>query len=242
MGKNILFAVSLAAMLLGTSPASANDIDNKLQDQIEARLKANKLGHVDVDVENGVAKLSGEVATTREKTRAEQLAKVKGVATIDSKLEIDPDKAKARIEERADATKERIEKTAEARSEAVEKNAEAAKENVEKKAGTGKEAVERKAEAGKETVEGKSETVAAEVNDPNKKVDPLITANVKMKFAVDDLVKAHQINVDSERDGVVTLRGVVDSEAAHKRAVEIAKGTNGVRQVNDLLKVEPTAK
>jgi len=63
-----------------------------------------------------------------------------------------------------------------------------------------------------------------------------------MKFAADDLVKAHQINVDSERDGVVTLRGTVDSEAAHKRAIEIAKATNGVRQVNDLLKVDPAHK
>jgi len=242
MGKNILFAVSLAALALGTSPAFADDVDDKLQDRIEARLKASKLGHVDVDVENGVAKLSGEVGTVKEKARAEKLAKVKGVATVESKVEVDPDKAKARIEERADATKERIEKNAEATKDAVDKNAKATKESVDKKAEASKDAVEHKSEAAKAHVERTGDLPPVEAKDPNKKFDPLITANVKMKFAADDLVKAHQINVDSERDGVVTLRGTVDSEAAHKRAIEIAKATNGVRQVNDLLKVDVVKK
>jgi hyperosmotically inducible protein len=253
MGKNILFAVSLAAFALGTTPAFADGADDKLQDRIEARLKASKLGHVDVDVENGVAKLSGEVGTPAEKTRAARLAKVKGVTTVDNTLEIDADKAKARIEARAEAAKERIDRSAEATKESAErsaetaeKKAEATKENAEKRAEASKEAVDRKTETAKEHVDRTGQlpppAEAKDPRDPNKKADPLITANVKMKFAADDLVKAHQINVDSERDGVVTLRGTVDSEAAHKRAVEIAKGTNGVRQVNDLLKVGPPAK
>jgi osmotically-inducible protein OsmY len=232
MFTKTLFAASFAA-LLAAAPAQAESPDDTLEDRIEARLKANKLGHVDVDVENGVATLKGEVATAAEKSRAARLAKVKGVSNVTSELEVDPDKAKARIEERADATKERIEKSAEAKTDAVEKNAEAKKE-----------AVERRSESAKEYVDktGKLPPPSPQVRRDNDRIDPLISATVKMKFAADDLVKAHQINVDSERDGVITLRGTVQSEAAHRRAVEIAKATEGVRQVNDLIKVGPETK
>jgi len=230
MRTSTLFATSLAFLLSAAPAAFAGSADDTLEDRIEARLKANKLGHVDVDVENGIVTLKGEVATPAEKARAQRLAKVKGVTTLTNELEVDADKAKARIEERADAKKESIEKAAEAKKEAVEQNAEARKE-----------AVERRSEAAKEHVDmhGTLPPAPTAERKTNDRIDPLVTAKVKVKFAADDLVKAHQINVDSERDGVVTLRGTVQSEAAHRRAVEIAKATEGVRQVNDLIKVGP---
>jgi hyperosmotically inducible periplasmic protein len=224
------FAVVLGS---GMSRALADSPDDTLEVRIEKRLEASKLGHVDVDVENGVATLKGEVATAGEKARAAKLAKVKGVTTVTNDLEVDADKAKARVEERAEAKKE-----------AIDRQAEVTKETAEAKAEAKKEAIDRKTEATKEHVDktGHLPPPATETARANEKVDPLISAKVKMKFAADDLVKAHQINVDSERDGVVTLRGTVPSETAHKRAVEIAKTTDGVRQVNDLLKVGPQPK
>ena len=47
------------------------------------------------------------------------------------------------------------------------------------------------------------------------------------------------IDVDVEK-GVVSLKGTVKSAAAKTKAVAIAKGTDGVKSVNDLLKVVAT--
>jgi hyperosmotically inducible protein len=66
------------------------------------------------------------------------------------------------------------------------------------------------------------------------KSDPGVTTAVKAKLAADDTVKAYQINVDT-KDRVVTLKGEVDSEAAKARAMEIARATDGVRDVVDAM-------
>ena len=70
--------------------------------------------------------------------------------------------------------------------------------------------------------------------------DAGITTNVKTKMAADDTVKAYQINVDT-RNGVVTLRGDVETAAAKEQAVQIARKTEGVRDVIDQIQVADTA-
>ena len=70
--------------------------------------------------------------------------------------------------------------------------------------------------------------------------DAGITTKVKMKFAADDTVKAYQINVDTQK-GVVTLTGDVETPAAKMQAVQIARNTEGVRDVIDQLHVSDTA-
>ena len=70
--------------------------------------------------------------------------------------------------------------------------------------------------------------------------DAGITTRVKMKFAADDTVKAYQINVDTQK-GVVTLTGDVETPAAKMQAVQIARNTEGVRDVIDQLHVSDTA-
>jgi osmotically-inducible protein OsmY len=70
--------------------------------------------------------------------------------------------------------------------------------------------------------------------------DPGVTTAVKSKFAADDVVKAYRIDVDT-KDHVVTLSGAVDTPAARTRAVELARGTEGVRDVVDRLTVAPGA-
>ena len=66
--------------------------------------------------------------------------------------------------------------------------------------------------------------------------DAGITTNVKSKFAADDVVKAYEIDVDT-KDHVVTLSGQVENATAKERAVTLARGTNGVKDVVDNLKV-----
>jgi osmotically-inducible protein OsmY len=67
--------------------------------------------------------------------------------------------------------------------------------------------------------------------------DPGVTTAVKAKLAADDTVKAYRIDVDTQ-DKVVTLKGEVDTPTARTRAVELAKATNGVRDVVDQLTVK----
>ena len=63
-----------------------------------------------------------------------------------------------------------------------------------------------------------------------------ITAKVKTKLAADPVVKAHQINVDTN-NGVVTLTGNIDSQEAKDRALMLAKETKGVVEVRYMIEV-----
>jgi hyperosmotically inducible periplasmic protein len=67
-----------------------------------------------------------------------------------------------------------------------------------------------------------------------------VTTAVKSKLAADDTVKAYRIDVDT-KDRVVTLKGEVDTPAAKSRAVELARATEGVRDVVDALALAPAA-
>ena len=68
--------------------------------------------------------------------------------------------------------------------------------------------------------------------------DGALTAKIKSKMALDDSVKALDINVDTTK-GVVTVTGIVRSQAERQRALQLAKETNGVREVVDRLVVKP---
>jgi hypothetical protein len=70
--------------------------------------------------------------------------------------------------------------------------------------------------------------------------DAGITTAVKSKLAADDTVKAYQVDVDTANK-VVTLRGDVETMAQKEHAVMIARNTDGVTDVIDQLRVNPTA-
>ena len=70
--------------------------------------------------------------------------------------------------------------------------------------------------------------------------DAGITTAVKAKMAADDTVKAYQVDVDTSNK-VVTLRGDVETVAQKEHALMIARNTDGVRDVIDQLRVNPTA-
>ena len=63
-----------------------------------------------------------------------------------------------------------------------------------------------------------------------------VTAKIKSKMALDDTVKAAAIDVDTD-GSVVTLSGRVSSEDEHRRAVQLARETEGVTSVVDRLVV-----
>jgi hyperosmotically inducible periplasmic protein len=70
--------------------------------------------------------------------------------------------------------------------------------------------------------------------------DAGITTNVKTKLAADDTVKAYEVNVTTQ-NGVVTLSGDVESAGAKERAIQIARGTDGVRDVIDQIRIGEAA-
>ncbi len=72
---------------------------------------------------------------------------------------------------------------------------------------------------------GKDDRTVTEIAD-----DTSITAAVNERYFSDDIVKARQINVDTFR-GVVTLYGKVENQDVASRAVAIARGVKGVKQV-----------
>jgi hyperosmotically inducible protein len=66
--------------------------------------------------------------------------------------------------------------------------------------------------------------------------DAEITTAVKAKLAADPDVSAIQVDVTTN-ESVVTLTGRVKTTEERQKAVQIARETNGVKRVNDLIKV-----
>ena len=66
--------------------------------------------------------------------------------------------------------------------------------------------------------------------------DGALTAAVKAKLVADATAKAAAIDVDTS-NGVVTLKGSVESEAARASAETVAKQTEGVTSVVNILTV-----
>jgi hyperosmotically inducible periplasmic protein len=72
---------------------------------------------------------------------------------------------------------------------------------------------------------------------PGQQVDDAaITAAVKAKLATDGNINPFNIDVDTN-EGVVTLQGRVDKTEARTEAERLARETDGVRRVINLIKV-----
>jgi osmotically-inducible protein OsmY len=71
----------------------------------------------------------------------------------------------------------------------------------------------------------------------DKVEDGWITMKIQSKYFVDDDVRARNIDVDT-KDGMVTLKGSVQSEGERQQAVSIARSTEGVTMVHDNLVID----
>jgi len=67
--------------------------------------------------------------------------------------------------------------------------------------------------------------------------DTTITSKVKAKLFADDRLSGFAIDVDTFK-GDVTLTGGVKSEADKRLATQLAQSVEGVRNVNNLLKLK----
>jgi hyperosmotically inducible protein len=71
--------------------------------------------------------------------------------------------------------------------------------------------------------------------------DSWLTAKTKIALAADSRVKGSEINVETTQ-GLVMIRGKVDTDAAKQAAEGIAKGIDGVKTVKNELQVVAPAK
>lgn len=98
--------------------------------------------------------------------------------------------------------------------------------DAEKASEKGVEAMRKAAETTKVAAERTGEAVS----------EGALTAKIISKMALDDHVKARQINVHTTGT-TVTLTGTVRSEQERERAVRLARETEGITQVVDKLQV-----
>ena len=73
-------------------------------------------------------------------------------------------------------------------------------------------------------------TAAAQAGE--KLADSWLTAKIQAQFFVDEDIKSRYINV-SARDGVVKLKGFVESDDARRQVLEITRNTDGVKQIDE---------
>ncbi len=82
------------------------------------------------------------------------------------------------------------------------------------------------------------ETAAAVDKAGDAASDARITMTVQAKYFASNEVKGREIDVDTS-NGVVTLKGTVNSHSEHNQAVALARSTDGVRDVRDQLQMTP---
>lgn len=75
----------------------------------------------------------------------------------------------------------------------------------------------------------------------NSLQDTWLTSKTKIALAADERVKGTQVSVETSKS-VVTLRGKVDSDNARDAALEVARGVDGVKKVNNDLQVVAPAR
>ena len=67
--------------------------------------------------------------------------------------------------------------------------------------------------------------------------DSVITTKIKSKLAAEHIKSLGRLHVDTDENGVVWLRGRAKSQEAVDRAVEIARETEGVKEVRNHITV-----
>jgi hyperosmotically inducible periplasmic protein len=67
--------------------------------------------------------------------------------------------------------------------------------------------------------------------------DGWITTKIKSEFAIDKLVSATNIRINTD-NGVVHLSGAAKNQAEANRAIEIARNVKGVRSVRNEMQIQ----
>ena len=209
--------VWLGAAAIAMLTVACAQTDPGVTTAVKAKLAADdtvKAYRIDVDTQDKVVTLKGEVDTPGARTRAVELAKATaGVRDVVDQLTV-----------AAGVTPPGgLDDAAQAKAGEAAQTAEAKAGDAAKKTG---DAMDRAGTAVATAGEKAYDATA----------DAAVTAAVKTKFLADTTIAGLKIDVDT-KDNVVTLSGTVASAAEKRRAVEVARDTEGVKKVVDHLKV-----
>ncbi len=220
--------------------------------------------NIDVDVENGVATLNGSVESDVEHDLAEELAKsVDGVKAVRNELKIDAD---VKTSSDSDGFMNNVRDaniTAKVKSQLLwNSNTQGMKIDVDTKQSivtlTGEvdssvesQLAEQIAHNTRDVMKVNNKLVIAnsaaittdrakhEANKAKVEVsDSWITTKVKSALAYNRNIEMDDIDVTTT-NGVVMLKGIVESESSKREATEIAKNIQGVKDVKAELKITP---
>jgi osmotically-inducible protein OsmY len=173
--------------------------------------------NIDVDVKNGVVTLQGTVTSEAGRARAiAEAKKTSGVKNVVDQLRIAPAHSGGNVDHAQD-------KAAHAADKAADKTARAADKAEDKMDKAGDKSANAAKKTGRAIDDGwiKSKIYAQYMTEWNTVLDD------------------SDIDVDVQNN-VVTLNGTVKTAAAKAKAVSIAKATDGVKSVNDNLRVGST--
>src|SRR3990167_3147918 len=190
---------------------------------------------IDVDVENGSAKLTGSVETAVERDLAEQLALgIEGVTKADNQLKVDPNvesqvSSNPTMAQRFDNGNLTL--SGDAQSQAAKDLAGSLASNTDGvRKGDNQIRV-----SGDATAAAKTQNAADDAGQAIS--DVWITSKVKSSFIYSRNLDGLDISVTT-KDGQVSLGGSVSSSAQKQLAVETARNIRGVRGVDaDAMKV-----
>lgn len=221
---------------------------------------------VHVDTVDGHVTLHGKVASEQEKARAEQAVRgIDGVADVRNMLVVVAPSQQKTVEVADDQIKTQVEKTLKADPSLADSKIEVVSVNkgVVVLSGTAASLTDHLAAvADARGVRGVRQ-VASEIKSPDTLSDAeiwrdtkggtaaaastvggtvsdmWITSAAKVRLIANDKTPATQINVDTDH-GVVTLFGMVPSEAAKRAAETEVSKVSGVKQVHNELQVVPS--
>jgi len=225
MYQRLLAAAALGTMLVAgsathayarqtTAKTSVVVDDSTLRSRVDAAVKAQptlKNQDIDVKVDNKVVTLTGKVQSEQRRLRAARVAQVAGVARVDNQLTVDAHAGDNLEDKAVNGTKTAARKTGSAAKTAGEKTGDAAKTAGEKTKGA---------------VSSTGENIT----------DAWINTKIHAKMVDEVTLKGSDINVDVN-DHSVTLKGTVVSAAGKARAGEIARTTEGVKSVSNMLTI-----
>jgi hyperosmotically inducible protein len=219
----VAFAVFASPALAQTAAQDARTAANKSGNAIKDSWITMKIhsqfvpedalegSDIDVDTKAGVVTLTGTVVAEAGRARAVAIAKATdGVTTVTDRLRIGSAVA----------------------------DASAAARDAGRKAGDeAKDAGRTAADASREAARDTSRTTKDVAGTTGRAVtDGWIKSKIAAQYLTENALDDADIDIDISK-GVVTLNGTVKSDAGRSRATAIAKATDGVKSVNNNLKV-----
>ena len=262
VGGVILAGLALGAPAFGATPDAWITTKAKL-----ALLTTSGVSSTDVNVDtvDGHVTLHGKVASEQEKARAEQAARsVEGVKDVRNMLVVVPPSQQKAVEVADDQIKAQVEKTLKADKSLADSDIEVASVNkgVVVLSGTASSLTDHlNAVADARGVRGVHQ-VASEIKSPDTLSDAeiwrdtkgktaeaassvsgamsdmWITSASKVRLMANDKTPSTEINVDTN-NGVVTLFGIVPSNASKSAAEAEVSKVSGVKSVRNELQVVP---